>query len=340
VGKITMPDQTKFYEGRLTVSDVMSAAPSIVTSGTPLLEAAEILSENQYRHVLVSDTEGNVVGVVTGADLVRHVKDWRDDSQASWKQVPVEAVMSTKFVASSPDADADDVASVVSRGDIQCVPVIEDGQLVGVLTQNDLLMSWNRLDPVLRLATVDPVTELPNRMTFERRLTEEWERASRMDASLAVLMADVDHFKQINDCCGHQTGDAVLHMVARCLKTHLRSYDMVARYGGDEFVAICVACSAEDIDVPVRRVLSKVSRLSLPSDSGRRRVTLSVGAAVISDSLSRTPPANLIAAADKCLYEAKRQGRDRGYRMELDAPRSAGTKMTVITATEPDLAIV
>ena len=80
--------------------------------------------------------------------------------------------------------------------------------------------------------------------------------------------------------------------------------------------------------------------LSVPGDSGRRQVTLSVGAAVISDSLSNTPPADLIAAADQCLYEAKRQGRDRGYRVELDATRSASTEMTSITATEPELVTI
>jgi diguanylate cyclase (GGDEF)-like protein len=177
-------------------------------------------------------------------------------------------------------------------------------------------------------------------MTFERRLAEEWERASRMDASLGVLLVDVDYFKQINDCCGHQTGDAVLHMVANCLKSHLRSYDMVARYGGDEFVAICVACSAADIDVPVRRILSKVAGLSVPGDSGRRQVTLSVGAAVISDSLSDTSPDDLIGATDQCLYQAKRQGRGRGYRMEIRAALSTAAELTAITADEPELSAV
>ena len=150
-----------------------------------------------------------------------------------------------------------------------------------------------------------------------------------------ILPVDVDYFKQINDTCGHQTGDAVLHMVANCLKSHLRSYDMVARYGGDEFVAICVACSAADIDVPVRRILSKAAGLSVPGDSGRRQVTLSVGAAVISDSLETTTSEDLIAAADQCLYEAKRQGRGRGYRTEIDGASPSAADMTLITADEP-----
>jgi diguanylate cyclase (GGDEF)-like protein len=329
--------QAKLYEGRLTVSEVMSEAPGIVPAGTTLLRVAEILSQRKYRHLLVHEGDGNVVGVVTSSDLLRYMKDRPDEGQGSWKDVPVEAVMSTKFLASSPHADADDLVSVVTRGDIHCVPVLEDGKLVGVLTPNDLLMSWNRLDPVLRMATVDPVTELANRQTFERRLGEEWDRASREGNSLGILLADVDYFKEINDTCGHGTGDAVLHLVANALRRQLRSYDVVARYGGDEFAAICVGCRPEEIDIPVRRVLTSVGELSIPGDRGRRQVSLSVGAAVACDSLADLTPEELIAAADACLYQAKREGRGRGYRTEKHHERPTAAGMTVIMPQQVEL---
>lgn len=327
-----MGEQTRLHEGRLTVSEVMSETPTIVRTGTPLLRVAEILSENQYRHILIKDADGNVVGVVASSDLVRHMKDWEGDQTSHWKEMPVESVMTTKFVASSPHADAEDVTPVVTRSEIRCVPVIEGGKLVGVLTPDDLLMSWNRLDPVLRLATVDFLTELPNRAAFERRLFEEWERASRSAAPLGLVIADVDHFKNVNDRCGHMTGDAVLHMVAGCLRRQLRSYDVVARYGGDEFAAICYRCRFADISAPVGRVLQAISNLSIPSKIGRRKITLSIGVAVVSGSFDGVTPEDLIAAADRCLYEAKRQGRGRGYRIELNGSQTGDEQMKVILA--------
>jgi diguanylate cyclase (GGDEF)-like protein len=332
-----MQRQTKLHEGRLTVSDVMSESPTVVRTGTPLLRAAQILADNQYRHILVEEGDGSVVGVLTSSDLVRQIKDSEEDNRKHWKQIPVESVMTTKFVSSSPQADAEDVTAVATRSEIRCVPVIEDGRLVGVLTPDDLLMSWNRLDPVLRLATIDSLTELLNRATFDRRLSEEWERASRSKVPLGLLIADVDRFKDVNDRCGHMTGDAVLHMVGCCLRRQLRSYDVVARYGGDEFAAVCYDCQSADIDAPASRLLQAVSKLSIPAEIGRQQIALSIGVAVVSAISADVTPEDMIAAADKCLYEAKRRGRGRGYRVEIRNGQLDLEEMSVIAvpAEEP-----
>jgi len=246
-----MSTATQFREGRLTVSEVMTEKPAIIPLGTSLVRVADILSKSHFRHGLVSNAEQQIIGVVSSDDVLRHMADWTPEDSEHWESKTVESVMTTKFIAAAPSADAEDVAPLVTSSSIQCVPVLEGGHLVGLLTSHDLLLSWNRLTPVLREASTDCVTDLSNRSTFNRRLAEEWERSSRVGAALGLILIDVDHFKTINDSCGYATGDAVLQMVGACLRRHLRSYDVVARFGGDEFAAICCGCELEDIDVPI-----------------------------------------------------------------------------------------
>lgn len=312
-----MVKSTRFHQGQLTVSQVMSDAVATVPLGTPLLQVASLLTKNSYKHVLVSDPQGSVVGVVSSSDLIRHMSEWTDDNADGWRSKGVESVMMTRFVASTPDADVDDVAQIIAKNSIQCVPVMEGEKLVGVLTSDDLLLSCNRLDPVLKQAATDALTGLSNRGTFDRRLTEEWDRASRQGSPLGLMMIDVDFFKQINDTCGHTTGDAILCMIGACLGRQLRSYDVVARYAGDEFSAICCGCEPEDIDIPIQRLQRAVRNLSVPSQFGRRGITLSIGAAVIRGEYGGLTDQDLVNAADACLYRAKKEGRSRAFRAEL-----------------------
>jgi len=309
-------DKTRFHEGRLTVSHLMSEQPAVVPLGAPVYRVAEILSSSPYRHVLVSGGDGNVAGVVSSNDILSQMADWSTDDR--WKQKPVESVMTTKFITSTPDADAADVAHIITRGDIHCVPVMEGDSLVGVMTSDDLLLSWTRLDPLLKEAATDAVTDLASRAMFNRRLTEEWERAKRSGQALGLVLIDIDGFKAINDECGHLAGDAILCMVGSCLRRNLRIYDIVARYGGDEFAALCCNCRPEDIEVPIKRLQSAIHELSFPSGIQRRTVTLSIGAAIVTGDFDRFKPEMLVEAADRCVYRSKREGRARAYWLTLD----------------------
>ncbi len=312
-----MVQRTKIHEGQLSVSQSMSQELAIVPVGTSLLHIAEILAESRQRYVLVTDLSGSLVGVIGSNDLLKHMTHSPLGNNANWQSKTVESVMATKFVTSSPDANADDVAPLVAKGTIQCVPVLEGNTLVGVLTSDDLLLSWNRLDPLLKEAATDSVTDLASRATFDRRLIEEWNRAKRQGGSLGLILVDVDHFKIINDTCGHLTGDAVLCTIGSCLKRHLRTYDVVARFGGDEFAAICCDCRPADIEVPIARLQEGVRALSAPSELGQKNITLSIGAAVVRGDFSPFGPKDLIEAADRCMYQAKAAGRDRAYQTNL-----------------------
>ena len=130
-------------------------------------------------------------------------------------------------------------------------------------------------------------------------------------------MLDVDHFKQVNDTYGHQTGDAVLREVADALVANTKNYDVAARYGGDEFVVLLPGCSRDDAVRVAERVRHEIARRV-----GEAPVTISAGVATMPDNASDAE--RLMAAADAALYEAKRTGRDRvagsGRNLEVVPP--------------------
>ena len=157
---------------------------------------------------------------------------------------------------------------------------------------------------VKHLATVDALTGLSNRRTFEATLQREIARGIRTGAPLSLLLVDVDHFKRVNDQHGHPVGDEVLRHVGRVLATHGREEDLPARYGGEEFAVILPGCPPEEALGVAERLRVGIAGCDAPV-----RVTASVGAASLHSNAGDA--ASLIQAADAALYEAKETGRDR-----------------------------
>lgn len=161
-----------------------------------------------------------------------------------------------------------------------------------------------------RLATTDPLTGLGNRRAFDDRIAAEIARAARSGEPLSLLLADVDHFKRYNDHYGHQQGDSCLAQVARALEGVIRRpADHASRYGGEEFALVLPGTSAEGARTMAERVRGAISALALPhADAGdRSHVTISVGVATV---IGAWTTAEVIALADRALYEAKDAGRD------------------------------
>jgi diguanylate cyclase (GGDEF)-like protein len=296
---------------------MMSSTPVVVELGTHLVDVAKQLESSQYKYLLVQDDQQAIVGVVSYNDLLSFMARVSSSSSDAWKTRPVESLMATRFVATTPRADAMDVARIVAGSEVNCVPVIEDGRLIGMITPNDLLISWDRLEPLIEAATTDDVTDLTNRSTFNRRLREEWDRSCRSKDPIALILFDLDHFKEVNDQCGHRTGDAVLSMIGSCLRRQLRTYDVVSRIGGDEFAALCCNFNPGFIDSPIRRLQSAVRNLSVPQGLDRRNLSLSIGAAIVSSDFRSLSVDQLFEAADACLYQSKNAGRDCAHRVMI-----------------------
>ena len=164
------------------------------------------------------------------------------------------------------------------------------------------------LGNALELALTDPLTGLYNQRYLRRHLAGLM--ANGQGRQLAVLMVDVDHFKQVNDQFGHAVGDAALRQIANTLRNNTRVFDSLARYGGEEFVIVMPGATADDATTAAERVRSAVEAAPLAVEPGRlARLTVSVGAACTLDA--STSAEALLQAADVALYKAKHAGRNR-----------------------------
>lgn len=273
------------------------------------LEAAGVSLEDN-RYVLAVDDDERVVGVVSRDRILQRLRASNDQERDRWASMPVGALMNVVFTDTPRSATA-------LRDDLDCVAITEDGGLIGIAVENDVFLSWERLEPLLTVAITDPLTGLMNRLAYERRLNEEWYRAMRTGTSVGVLVSDLDGLKPINDIHGHHAGDAVLKRTASLLEESLRSYDILARYGGDEFVALCVGCRAGEIAIPIQRIQEKLSETEFCFDGNKMDVSLSVGAAVRHADFSNGTPLELFRAADECMYLAKGSN-EAAYIIEFD----------------------
>ena len=157
----------------------------------------------------------------------------------------------------------------------------------------------------------DKLTGLYNRVRLDAYLMEECATALRSGKPLSVIIADVDHFKRVNDTLGHQAGDRVLVAVAQALGGRLRPRDLVARYGGEEFVLVLPETDAAGAKVVAERIRQKIELTRTPVDGAApAAVTVSFGCATLAGSQLSTS-ADLLALADRALYAAKRNGRNR-----------------------------
>jgi two-component system cell cycle response regulator len=174
----------------------------------------------------------------------------------------------------------------------------------------------------------DPLTGLHNRAYFLDLMETIGRRSAADGLGLAVLMLDVDHFKDVNDLHGHDMGDAVLREVARILKLSTRVDDLVARYGGEEFVAaLPIAEPAAAID-RAERTLRNLAAKSIALGGASISVTASIGLAFASPDAPR-PAAALLSAADRGLYQAKRSGRNRVVYVSDTLPTHAHFSTTI-----------
>ncbi len=163
------------------------------------------------------------------------------------------------------------------------------------------------------LSDTDSLTGLANRRRFDRVLRDEVKRARRGDASLSLMLVDVDHFKLYNDSYGHTRGDYVLEVVAERLSQCMRrSQDLAARYGGEEFACVLPSCSKEGARLMAERIQESIDALRLPHlfSPTAPRVTVSLGVVTL-ESGTPCEPDRLVAQADKLLYQSKEHGRHR-----------------------------
>jgi diguanylate cyclase (GGDEF)-like protein len=159
-------------------------------------------------------------------------------------------------------------------------------------------------------ATHDGLTGLMNRAEIVKTLRCELERSCRDKRPLTVALADIDHFKMVNDELGHLAGDEVLAEVGKRLRSELRTYDAVGRYGGEEFLVLMPGCDTVTALVRADQIRSAVSSKPIGTSKQARSITLSMGVTVIDDT-KEVSVHSVLHQADLGLYKAKRNGRNR-----------------------------
>jgi diguanylate cyclase (GGDEF)-like protein len=247
------------------------------------------------------------------------------------------------FVTTHSEAAFEVAGFAIGAADFIAKPV--SAPLV-VARVNAQLRIKRMADELRRIAMVDVLTGLANRRSFAESLEREWRCARRFATPLALIMVDIDHFKQFNDRYGHPAGDACLRSVAHALLLScLRPGDVVARYGGEEFVVILPRTPRAGAEQMAQRILESIEALGIAHEASftARHVTVSVGIGCFDeasvcwtvpspksrDSVIARPgcsPVELVQAADRAMYSAKSAGRAQAKLLDIadvDSPQRA-----------------
>ncbi|OFW62112.1 MAG: hypothetical protein A2133_05425 [Actinobacteria bacterium RBG_16_64_13] len=186
------------------------------------------------------------------------------------------------------------------------------GEVEGVVetfTDNsDLVAALRRVDELSTQTETDPLTGIGNRRSMEVKLDASLNECCRLGGTAGVLFVDIDHFKKVNDTYGHEVGDRVLKMVAETLKHNIRVSDDVARWGGEEFLALLHRIGKKSLAASAEKLRMLVASSFLEIDGVRLHVTISLGATLVKpEDTAQT----LVARADELLYKSKSEGRNR-----------------------------
>ena len=190
------------------------------------------------------------------------------------------------------------------------IPISLHENLIGFLyIYRDISQRKRHARELWQLATTDPLTGIPNRRAFFESIEHERARLTRYPGEAAVLMIDIDHFKQINDTQGHAAGDAMLCHIVRQVRKLLRESDMLARLGGEEFAILLPQASREGALGLAERVRKVLEDTPLNYNDVPIHITASVGVTIMTHTDSSTD--KTLSRADHALYEAKNKGRNR-----------------------------
>ena len=315
------------------VNIVPAAPPTAVSSALPtkadcIVDARELLRDvacrgkkDAHAYLIVDDGHGNPIGIVGTNDIRCRVGSPSFAERKRWMNMPVETAINGRLCFDS--FAAENVQSTEISDLKHCTVVMQDDRLMALVTPQDVLVSWRSIEKMVSHSQKDHVTELPTRSVFDAHLRAECMRARRDQHSVGVILIDVDLFKDINDQFGHAAGDFVLNAIGQTLRSSFRSYDMVARFGGDEFAVLCCGCRPGEIENTIQRLRTAIQKLQSRPSLPCPVPTVSIGACVAHDLNQIEQPDQIIENADECLYFSKREGRNRSFSTELGVESAA-----------------
>ena len=276
-----------------------------------MLDAAALLFVfyySQIQHNIVARIVACsiVIGIIRGVialDLLRHA-DGRPHIRFFGFTMMVFALLSyTRAVVSYSHSAP---ANYMQNGTFQTIAMAGDLLYICILGLFFSMMINSKVLALVRdQSEQDPLSGTLNRRGIENKLAIELKRLERTTQSLSVALIDLDHFKAINDTAGHAAGDEALRSVVAATAAQLRAYDLLGRYGGDEFLLILPQTGCADAFTAAERIRDAVFSASL--SRSRSAITLSIG---ISEAVAGEQAPLLLSRADQALYDAKRSGRN------------------------------
>ena len=290
--------------GSIMTKDVITIDPD-----SEITKAVNLMRDNRISCVIV--VGGNSpIGIITERDIVKMVAD-----KESFEK-PVSERMSHPLITAATKTLLNKALNIMRTNHIRRLPVIENGALVGLVTETDLLVASRRTMMDIRqehqkmknLAMEDKLTGLYNRRYFHSVMKKELNRARRYGALLSLILIDIDCFKKINDTFGHSVGDAVLKKLSKIFKDSARKVDVVFRYGGDEFAIVCPISGTRSARIFAERLRKTIEKKQLKYNKTKLAVTISAGICKytsVSSSIKK-----IVEGADKALYLTKRNGRN------------------------------
>jgi len=262
-------------------------------------KAWEILQEISPPHLLILDW---IMPNLNGIDLCRMVRE-RTSSPYQYILL-VTAKDDKQDLVRGLEAGADDYLSKPFERD-ELRARLRTGRRILTLQDAEF-----KVREELRLqANHDGLTGAWNRTAILGLLHREFELAARSGGTIGLIMLDLDYFKNVNDTYGHLAGDDVLVEAAQRMRQAVRSYDLVGRYGGEEFLIVSPDCNTEQIQVCAERIRSAMAREPVLAYGAKISITVSAGTAILAPGLNTEREA--LAAADAALYDAKSAGRNR-----------------------------
>ncbi len=265
-------------------------------------KAWSILQQEHSPEMMILDW---VMPEIDGIQLCRKV---RDRQSAAYQYILLATGKDDKKdVVKGLEAGADDyLTKPFDREELRARLLV--GKRILTL-QQDLV---NAREELRFQAMHDALTGIWNRGAVMDLLHRELERGARAKTSTSILMLDLDHFKKINDTHGHLAGDTVLREVANRIAQAIRPYDLVGRYGGEEFLVVLSSCDDIQVQKSANRIRLAISSAPIPGSSSEILVTASIGATVATGfGVEANSETDLLLAADGALYKAKSSGRNR-----------------------------
>jgi diguanylate cyclase (GGDEF)-like protein len=317
---ITHIDPDRVVES-LTLGELLPASPTCtITEALSTREALEKMRQNRSDSVLIADENDQLVGILTQKDAIKLFASQVDLT------LPASSYMSHPLSSVSPNMRVWEAYAYLRENHFKRLVVCDEHRLCGIITQRELVSkSFARRMELIRqheqklresghlsdlknirtVGTIDALTGLFNRQMFNELFHREIARSRRYKEPLTLILIDIDHFKPINDTYGHLIGDQILIELSKELETILRTSDLLARWGGEEFALLL---SHTDL-AGAKRAGEKIrEHLAASRFGGPGSITVSMGAAQYSEGDSEE---SLFQRADEALYAAKNAGRDR-----------------------------